>query len=278
VQVWSLPYVNVARSYLRRAGLTRLIAAPARARNRLRRVWYDMSRPASVDARVDGASVKMLVADATEFVRVMSYREDRAIISALLATLVPGDVYWDIGASVGLYTTLMARGVGPAGQVVAYEPEPRSNARLRENVSRNGLDNVRVFDLALGRAADTMHLHFAGHFTAGTHTLYATTATAPSSGTVPVRVVRGDDLRVAEQLRTPNTIKIDVEGAEEDVIAGLASTLAEPACRAVLCEVHFALLEARGHRDAPARIVHTLGSLGFRKTRWIDPSHLIAVK
>ena len=278
MHVWTLPYVNTARSYLRRAGITQLIGAPARVRNRVRRAWYAAAHPTVVNTRVNRSAAAMLVADETEFVRVMSYREDRAIIEALLATLSQGDVYWDVGASIGLYVTLVAAHVGSTGGVVAFEPEPRSNARLRENVRANAFTNVQVFDVALGRAAGTMELHFAEHFTAGSHTLFASSATAPSTGAVSVTVATGDRFREEVGLCSPNAIKIDVEGAEEDVIEGLSVTLAEPTCRAVLCEVHFALLEARGHRDAPARIERTLGSLGYRHVRWIDHSHLLATK
>src|SRR5579863_7114000 len=100
--LWTSPYVNVARSYLRRAGLTRAVAAPARIRNQFRHAWYRVRHPTRVDARIGGVRASFFVEDATEFVRVLSYRDDRAILSSLLETLRPGDVYWDIGASLGL--------------------------------------------------------------------------------------------------------------------------------------------------------------------------------
>jgi hypothetical protein len=78
-------------------------------------------------------------------------------------------------------------------------------------------------------------------------------------------------------LRTPALIKVDVEGAEEEVLHGLSRTLAGPSCHTLLCEVHFAQLEARGHREAPARIESSLRSHGFR-IRWLDASHLLATK
>jgi hypothetical protein len=60
-------------------------------------------------------------------------------------------------------------------------------------------------------------------------------------------------------------------------LAGLGSVLSRPRCRAVFCEVHFAILERRGHRHAPARIQRLLNTAGF-KVRWVDASHIAAHK
>ena len=70
-------------------------------------------------------------------------------------------------------------------------------------------------------------------------------------------------------------LKIDVEGFEEDVIKGLGGALARPECRAVLIEVHFAILEERGERHAPARMQRFLRERGFH-VEWTDASHLAA--
>ena len=116
-----------------------------------------------------------------------------------------------------------------------------------------------------------MTLHFAGHFASGAHSLFANSV-ATSAATATVDVLPGDELRAKEGLRVPTALKIDVEGAEEEVITGLSRTLGDPACRRVVCEVHFGQLEARGQRDAPARIVRALNAFGFRRQRWLDPS------
>ena len=48
----------------------------------------------------------------------------------------------DVGASVGYYTLLLARLVGPSGRVYAFEPIPRDFAILKRNVKANGYQNV----------------------------------------------------------------------------------------------------------------------------------------
>jgi FkbM family methyltransferase len=62
-----------------------------------------------------------------------------------LAELVhDGDVVYDIGADAGFFTVIIARLVGPTGQVYAFEADPDRAALLRRNVQRNQLGNVLV--------------------------------------------------------------------------------------------------------------------------------------
>ena len=94
------------------------------------------------------------------------------------------------------------------------------------------------------------------------------------SNITEVQVARGDDL----DLPQPNIVKIDVEGFEYEVISGMQTRLRAPECRAVFCELHFEVLEKRGLRQTPAKIVKQLRSLGFTKIRWLDVSHISAHK
>jgi FkbM family methyltransferase len=276
MQFWTLPPVTMVRSTLRRLGVTRLLGAPQRARNRIRGAWYDFSRPSEVHVRVEGARATLRVGDRAEFIRAQSFREDRTILAALLRRASPGEAFWDVGASIGLYSALMSSKLGKAGEIVAFEPEPRSNARLRENLESNKSSAFRVIDAALSDSPGVMTLHFAGHFASGAHSLFGQ-GSGPDGASVDVEVARGDDLRERLGLRAPALIKVDVEGAEEEVLRGLSGTLAGPSCHTLLCEVHFTQLEARGHGEAPTRIESSLRAHGFR-TRWLDPSHVLATK
>jgi hypothetical protein len=75
----------------------------------------------------------------------------------------------------------------------------------------------------------------------------------------------------------PNVVKIDVEGFEAEVLRGFGALLERPSLRAVCVEVHFALLDTRSERNAPAEIERRLYAAGFR-CRWADHSHLVAVR
>ena len=89
----------------------------------------------------------------------------------LLDTLRPGDVFVDVGANIGYFSLLASRLVGPAGTVLAFEPEAANYALLEANCRRNGCDNVRCFRAALGEenASGTIYLN---ELNRGDHSLY----------------------------------------------------------------------------------------------------------
>jgi hypothetical protein len=60
-----------------------------------------------------------------------------------------GDVVIDVGANIGFFTVLASLLVGPAGRVVAFEPEADNLARLRANLAHNVCKNVTVIEKAV---------------------------------------------------------------------------------------------------------------------------------
>jgi hypothetical protein len=89
-----------------------------------------------------------------------------------------------------------------------------------------------------------------------------------------VTVIPGDSLLAS--LPQPDVVKIDVEGFEPEVIRGMPNALRS--VRAAFVEVHFAILENRGMLQAPSDIVANLRSLGFTTIKWVDASHIMALR
>ena len=88
------------------------------------------------------------------------------------ATILQGDVVYDLGAHVGLYSLLAASRGGFAGHVYAFEPVPRNLAYLYRHLSLNGVTNCSVIDAAVtstsGMATFDQSVHPAmGHLGAG---------------------------------------------------------------------------------------------------------------
>lgn len=200
------------------------------------------------------------------FRRAGPYEE--RVHKALLDAIGPGDVVWDVGANVGIYTQLFCEIVGSNGAVVAFEPSPESSQQIRAKLSDCGW--LRVENVALGdedregrlvlREDSVEH-----HIGSDEHA---------SDESIAVRICRGDS--VSQRLgRVPNVVKVDVEGFEEEVLQGMQQMLGSPALRVVLVEVHFLKLERRGQPMAPVRIEKMLTSKGFGTT-WVDSSHLFA--
>lgn len=192
--------------------------------------------------------------------------------NALFGCVVPGDVVWDVGANVGYYTATLAQLVGPQGSVVAFEPAPACVRALQERFTAR--PNVTVESLAFGARNGESLLETAVDPLGTTHRL-----SEPSSNcrdAVRVTVVTADSYRTSTTV-TPNVVKLDVEGAEYDVLSGMALLLKDRRLRAVFCEVHFGLLQQRGEPFAPIAIERLLREADFR-VRWIDSSHLGATR
>lgn len=265
------------RSRLRDLGVTRIIGARHRVRAWLDRQSYRRARPHAVTIGFGDVRAAMGIDDEAEYGIVVSKREDYRLMGALSANLAPGDVFWDVGANIGFYTLLAAATVGRDGRVVAFEPEPSSRARLHDNLARNAFEQVDVKPFALGAERATLQLETASRASAGVHRLVGAEGPGLDGAVVDVEVWPGDAV-VEAGAPTPHAIKIDVEGFELDVLRGMRRVLSELTCRAVLVEVHFALLEARGLTYAALEVEGLLTEAGFTERRWLDRSHLLARK
>ncbi len=268
--------LNKLRNIARVLGINKLLSYPARRRAAQHLSQYEQQRPTAARFDLDGNSITMLVANAFEWMRVQSFYEDQHIISALKANLPEKGIFWDIGSSIGLYTNYLAKVTGPEGIVIAFEPEIRSREKLIANITLNENRHIRVCPVGLGRAAARFNMILAEDASAGNHRL--STEVSPGELSQEVQVYSGDEYMEMEKLPQPNVVKIDVEGFEEDVILGAKNLLSASACRAIVIEVHFAILNGKGDIYASTRIVEHLRGYGFKEIKWLDSSHLIATK
>lgn len=191
---------------------------------------------------------------------------------AILAALRTDDVVWDVGANLGFYTEIFAENVGSTGQVIAFEPTPKTHSALSQRTARYPW--VRSEQIALGDF-DGSSQFVVGDYDRTNH-LQRVGDEAKKADSVDVRVMRGDSY-LANSEKVPNLLKIDVEGFEEEVLKGMEGLLALPELRAVFLEVHFRELEQRGRAMAPVRIENLLRSKGL-VPKWVDLSHIAATR
>lgn len=141
-------------------------------------------------------------------------------------TLRPGDTVLDVGANVGLFTLLFGFCVWEHGRVLAYEANPRMAAVLRENVAMNWLgDRIEVVEKAAAAAAGTLPFLAPQKFPGG-GSLRPIEAQLGAHDTVERIEVAAEPLdALAGRFERVDLVKIDVEGAEEQVFAGMTGLL-----------------------------------------------------
>ena len=178
----------------------------------------------------------------------------RDLEAALAALVGHGDLFIDVGANIGMITLLGAHLVGETGKVAAFEVNPAVFARLQGHIRHNDLGSrVSAFDFGLADKDGEAHLHLAStHTGIGTLTMGAGT---------PVRIRRGDPVFAQFDSARPAVVKMDVEGFEGRVIAGLGDFLARDQV-AIIMEVTPAMLARVG--DSAAGLYEALKAKGFQ--------------
>jgi len=186
--------------------------------------------------------------------------EERPVLDHLVSNLRPDDVFYDVGANIGLYSLLVADVVNRP--VIAFEPHPTNADRLEENGDLNDAD-ISILRCALADSAGEAELAVAlDKVGSAGHTLVPDETSG--HGSITISKVRGDELITRRGLPHPTVLKIDVEGGEQGVLDGLEATLSRPDCRLVYCETHAERLKKQGSSVADVRA--TLESHGFTLT------------
>ncbi len=182
---------------------------------------------------------------------------------AMLALLRPGMTFFDIGANVGFHSTVACRLIDPSrGHVVSFEPLSENANQVEINARLNNFNCVRVLPVALGNHDGEARFLLSAISSRGA---LETTGQVPAghSGIATVQIRRLDSLMTDANLPPPDVMKIDVEGAEAEVLAGAHETLMR--YRPILMiELHgtnaavASALEAIGYR---ARVLGKSGSI-----------------
>ena len=150
---------------------------------------------------------------------------EEPVVRFMHNAIVPGWVVYDIGANIGLYSILSGRLVGDQGCVYSVEANPLCVYLLRTNLELNKISNSQILPMAaLDRAGSvdfTLNYGNLGLGVTQRSSLYATKAGHE------IGVTGWDMATLIDQfdLRSPNLIKIDVEGAEGFVVEGLESVI-----------------------------------------------------
>jgi FkbM family methyltransferase len=165
--------------------------------------------------------------------------------SFLVDKVRSGSVVYDVGANRGQMALYFSRLVGPSGKVFSFEPAPDNFALLERNLSLNAsASNVKPFQLAL--AADNHSREFTFHETDHTQGTFSDRITLLDSWDTLIKVqVQCDtiDHLIEAGMPKPDLLKVDVEGAGEEVLQGAVKTLVDHR-PAIYMEIHATSPEA----------------------------------
>jgi FkbM family methyltransferase len=250
------------RARLLREGFARLPIPGRYLMGALRAAAIDLSLlPSPILCRDRWNQFSIEIAAATDIIErhilfqgYFEYRESLFI----RRTLLPGQVFVDVGANIGWHSLLAAARVGRRGRVLAFEPATRAYEQLLRNARLNDFANLEAFHFGLSTADASIDIYPCEDANSGANSLYGSGDGKPIE---LVKVRRGDD--VLEELQVPvvHLCKIDVEGAEVDVLDGLKESFRARRIRAIMIEVNPESLARADH--SPGELISMLVANGF---------------
>lgn len=216
--------------------------------------------------------VRLHIGTEPELSRCLAAVKEPWTIQWIQQWIRPGDVVFDVGANVGAYAIYAGRLFEGRVRVFAFEPACSSYAALCQNIALNRCgDCVTPLPVLLGSRSGWIPFRYRS-LESG-HALHASGDRAPGKadhykdgGPIyeqSMWAMTLDELCFQEKLPIPNHIKLDVDGAEAEVLLGASNVLRRPELRSVLVE----LAEEEATRTAAARLLREAGLRPFEHFR-----------
>jgi FkbM family methyltransferase len=136
------------------------------------------------------------------------------------AAIGEGTVVYDVGANVGIYSLLASSRTGPSGKVYAFEPLERNVQYLRRHMSLNRAQNCVILQTAVSNLEGTRQF-------SGDSEGFSMGRLSPKGEILVPSTTIDNCIYGEKKLPPPNFLKIDVEGAEMELLLGGSRALAE---------------------------------------------------
>jgi FkbM family methyltransferase len=265
-------------------GVTARRLPPFKGKCRIGRILARLMLGEKVDARVpitlhDGSRFSLDPRSRTEATAFYDGAYDDDDIAFFKACLPPDGLMLDIGANVGLITIPLGRHLRQGGRLISFEPVPSNARALRDNVVLNDLSNVvDVREHALGHTDGTLSIGRETGTGAGTGNAFtresALGIAEPLEWTV-VPLHRLDDVLQFPAITRLDLIKMDVEGAELDVLRGARQTVTR--FRPIIYG-EFQLTLRSASSGTFADVADILSGLDYQPLAFVDRLKLVPVK
>jgi FkbM family methyltransferase len=190
-----------------------------------------------------------------------------------LKSVKSGDFALDIGAHQGQYAVFLSSLVGSMGKVISFEPDIAARSILKRNLKLNPCcSNVRVEEIALSDTSGTHPFYSRGGDSMSSLARSGLGSNSQSPGVTEsmVTTMQLDDYLAKNELKNPDWIKLDTEGAEINILRGAKEVLKSGT--KIVCELHpYAWNEFGTSFEELISIVNKCG----RSIQYLDEIHRI---
>lgn len=242
---------NLPKSGLHRVAVKAIVGClnglPRRTRDY---VWTAFQPTGDLDGPIPG--IKLHVRNKEERWRQKSCAKEPETVAWLQNNLRDDDVLYDIGANIGAYT-LFSCGFKKGIRAVCVEPIVSNVFALSGNMRINGFDDrVWVMNVALSDKSQMLRFDVRNDIP-GTASIRAESDPGNDLSQA-VLCMRLDDF-AALGLPSPTVMKVDIDGAELDMLKGAIETLQLPNLRTVLVEADL--------NDTADQVIEAMSQAGF---------------
>ena len=210
--------------------------------------------------------------DRPNLAALVRHPHDAAEFRAIRSLVSAGDVAFDVGANIGIYSVLLSRLCGSTGRVWAHEPVPDTYWRLRETLALNRCENVTPVQSAVCDKTGVVRMNLFGPQFAEWNTLGMPKMTSPEgklvspSQSLEVPSCTLDEFCDTERIEHINFLKVDVEGFELSVFRGAERLLQERRVDYICFEISQEPLKGAGVEGS--KVFEALAARGYLAYRF----------
>jgi FkbM family methyltransferase len=232
------PLKKVLKPILLQLGLYKYVPRFREIRGNLEKRWYRSIK--KYTATLNGVTVQFSTEDEYSndwfFPRYAGGRIHEKTVTGMIVEALRGKhCFVDVGTNLGWFTCLASK-IIPNGNIYGFEMDDLNFALLQKNISLNKCNNVECINMAISESSgDLTYKREIDRPDAGFR-LEPGEGAGHLAGFVSVKSVTLDDFLEKRGI-TPEVIKIDVEGAEMNVLRGMRRTL-EKTMPVLFLEVH----------------------------------------
>jgi FkbM family methyltransferase len=157
---------------------------------------------------------------------------DEMVLESILENIKKGDVFWDVGANIGLHSLSLVR-LKPDIECIAFEPFYKNFDKLINNIKLNKRSKINAYNFALDEDIN-LHSLYTSPFNHGRTGFNKIPKTQYTNSRI--LSISADQLVQEYKVKEPNIVKLDTEGNELAILRGMKNIISRTRLRAIIFE------------------------------------------